>query len=253
LHSKWRGVDPEIAGLASEARRPNLELAWPYGIGRALGLGNSAPCFLNVFFPFRAAFLIAALAAPVLAAAQPASLLPPGETGPISPAEDVWGRVATLLRDPAMPLTRKTVEKALGVRLKLDPTVGNGSNVFRLPNPGKWPILLSLAQNITLVEHGTLVPRTELGIMWNHADERYKLRDPKEYCVLKSDFESLIRTYKWTTDTSLPALTGSIAMDAPVMVAIWRRGQAEVELSSTISPDCLGDFTLDKPTTGDQK
>ncbi len=198
-----------------------------------------------MFFAFRAAFLIAALAAPVLAAAQPASLRPPGETGPISPAEDVWGRVATLLRDPTTPLTRKTVEKALGVRLKLDPAVGNGSNVFRLPKPAKWPLLLSLVEN----DEGT----TRLGATWDDTDKRYSFGYPGPYCVLKSEFESLLREYRWTTDISLQARLNSIAMDAPVLGAVWRRVGTRLDLSAAVQPDCLSSFNLFRTVQGYKK
>ena len=197
-------------------------------------------------------FAIAVMAVPLTAVAKPEDLRPPGERGPISPAEDFWGRLVTLLKDPATPLTRKTVEQALGVKLKLDPTVGNGSNVFRLPTPARWPILLSLAQNITLVEHGALVPQmTSLDMGWDGSDKRYRLGQP--YCVLKSEFESRLKKYGWTTDTSLSARLSSIAMDAPIMGAEWRRGRATIDLSSRISPDCLGSVTVDEPVNGGGK
>lgn len=173
-----------------------------------------------------AALLIAALAAPVSVWSQAVSLRPPDRTRLITPAEEVWGGLATLIRDPATPLTRRTVEKALGVKLKLDPEAGNGKNVFRLPKPAKWPLSLSL---------GPYDPgRTRLGMGWDDTDKRFSLGS--RYCVLKSDFEDFLKRHGWATKTSP---LNQLAMDAPIMDAVWERRGQYMELTSAIQQDCL--------------
>lgn len=174
-----------------------------------------------------AALLIAALTTPVSAWPQAAGLRAPGETGPITPAEEIWGGLATLIRDPSAPLTREAVETALGVRLQPNPAAGNEKVSFRLPQPAKWPIAAYL------FPYGP--QRAELHVYWETRDPRYST--DRRYCLPLSRLEDLLIGFGWKPIDDPPVLLDPGGR-------VWRAGYASVKLRG--APGCLGFVDLIK-------